>query len=318
MVSWNSVGHFFVYEGYLWDWLAAAAAIVINLVVPAQIDPLNRYYSPKDPTLSYPAADSSVPSSALYVLVFALPAVVFAVAACFKRWAAPSWAFVDWHHAALSIAEGFAFTTGFKRWINLVGCYRPNWLATLAAADQTEIDDARLSYPSGHSAYMFFSMTILSLYLVGKTELLHRPSQLLFLKSICVIAPMALAAFVAVSRIADYKHAPCDVNAGCFIGFVCGVFCYFLNYPSLFDPASALPKRRGSAAAKAAVERAAEEAEYGSVPGAPGGGASGVYGTPLQPRAMETPEQLAIMYGASSGGGAVSRSGGGATASGRY
>ncbi|KAG2425484.1 hypothetical protein HXX76_013693 [Chlamydomonas incerta] len=319
MVNWNSVGHFFVYEGYLWDWLTAGAAIVINLVVPAQIDPLNRFYLPNDPTLSYPIEDSSVPTSALYVLVFVLPAVVFAVAAWFKRWTVPSWAFVDWHHAALSIAEGFAFTTGFKRWINLVGRYRPNWLATLQAGDQGEIDDARLSYPSGHSAYMFFAMTIVSLYLVGKTELLHRPSQLLFLKSICAMAPMALAAFVAVSRIADYKHAPSDVNAGCFIGFVCGVFAYFLNYPSLFDAASSLPKRRGSAVSKAAAERAAEEAEYGPVPGAPGAGG----GTPMQPRVTETAEQLAIMYGASSGGAASrngGRSGGGATVttSGRY
>ncbi len=50
----------------------------------------------QDPTLSYPAEDSSVPGSALYVLVFVLPAVVFAVAAWLKRWAAPNWAFVDW------------------------------------------------------------------------------------------------------------------------------------------------------------------------------------------------------------------------------
>ncbi len=38
--------------------------------------------------------------------------------------------------------------------------------------------------------------------------------QLLFLKSVLAVAPIALALFVAVSRIADYKHAPADVNAG--------------------------------------------------------------------------------------------------------
>ena len=37
-----------------------------------------------------------MPTSALYVLVFVLPAVVFAVAAWVKRWTVPSWAFVDW------------------------------------------------------------------------------------------------------------------------------------------------------------------------------------------------------------------------------
>lgn len=39
------------------------------------------------------------------------------------------------------------------------------------------MEDARLSYPSGHSAYMFFSMTIVFLYLVGKLDLMHSPSQ---------------------------------------------------------------------------------------------------------------------------------------------
>ncbi len=41
--------------------------------------------TPQDLTLSYPDHSSSVPSSALYVLVFVLPAVVFAVTAAIKR-----------------------------------------------------------------------------------------------------------------------------------------------------------------------------------------------------------------------------------------
>ena len=51
--------------------------------------------------MSYPIEESSVPGSALYVLVFVLPAVVFTVGAAVKRGAG----FVDFHHAALSIAE---------------------------------------------------------------------------------------------------------------------------------------------------------------------------------------------------------------------
>ena len=141
---------------------------------------------------------------------------------------------------ALSIAEGFAWTCGFKRWMNLVGVLRPNWwvsfthmvptprsqatltrpmkcstaqrgapwgrptpaasmrvgghttrplvlacprrrrphrLSVLALGDPSEAKDSRLSYPSGHSAYMFFSMTALMWYLVGKLHLLSRPSQ---------------------------------------------------------------------------------------------------------------------------------------------
>ncbi|GIL67505.1 hypothetical protein Vafri_20865 [Volvox africanus] len=245
-IKTGSLLHFFIVEGYLWDWLTAAAGIVVNLLVPAKaLTPLERFYNKTDTTLSYPLRSSSVPSSALYVLVFVLPAVVFMVAAAVGRSGS---GLVDWHHAALSIAEGFALATGFKRWTNLVGVLRPNWLAALLTNDHAEVEDARLAYPSGHSAYMFFSMTIVSLYILGKLELLSRPSQLLFLKSVLAVAPMALALFVAVSRIADYKHSPADVNAGCFIGIVCGSFAYFLNYPSLLSPGSGLPKRRGEPA----------------------------------------------------------------------
>ncbi|KAG2488392.1 hypothetical protein HYH03_013078 [Edaphochlamys debaryana] len=288
----GEVGHFFLVEGYLWDWLVAAAGIVINLVIPANVvKPIRRYYNVTDVTLMYPDHDSSVPSLALYLLVFVLPAVVFGVTALLKR----SAGLVDWHHGALSVAEGFALATGFKRWINLLGVYRPSWITALE--DGNADTDYRLSYPSGHSAYIFFSMTIVTLYVVGKAELLHRPSQLLFLKMVCAIAPMALAAFVAVSRIADYKHAPADVNAGCFIGVACGLVAYFLNYNSPFDEESALPKRRGQAAVVARAASVASKAAAAAV-------ASGRYAVVpgSQPLVItETAEDLAAQYGASAG-----------------
>ena len=53
-----------------------------------------------------------------------------------------------------------------------------------------------------------------------------------------------LATFVAVTRIYDYKHAPADVNAGCFIGIFSGLFAYLLNFPSILSLSSPLPKTR--------------------------------------------------------------------------
>lgn len=50
-------------------------------------------------------------------------------------------------------------------------------MANVALGIKSEISDARFAYPSGHSAYMFFSMTIVSLYIMGKLHLLSRPSQ---------------------------------------------------------------------------------------------------------------------------------------------
>ncbi len=42
--------------------------------------------------------------------------------------------------------------------------------------------------------------------------------QLLFLKASLALSPVVLATFVAVSRIADYKHNVSDVNAGWWVG----------------------------------------------------------------------------------------------------
>ncbi|PNH03216.1 hypothetical protein TSOC_010723 [Tetrabaena socialis] len=104
----GTLWHFFVVEGYLWDWLTAGAAILVNLLVPGHaVEPLRRHYSVESQRPSRPTAR----------------------------------------------------------------------LAVLTLNDPSEADDARMSYPSGHAAYMFFSMTIVSLYILGKLELLHRPSQ---------------------------------------------------------------------------------------------------------------------------------------------
>lgn len=59
------------------------------------------------------------------------------------------------HHGLLSLLEAFALTFGWKRWMNLVGVYRPNWLAAYNSGTASEMESSRLSYPSGHSAYMF-------------------------------------------------------------------------------------------------------------------------------------------------------------------
>ncbi len=58
------------------------------------------------------------------------------------------------------------------------------------------------------------------------------------------LTPIMLSTFVAVTRVYDYKHAPADINAGCFIGFTCGVLSYLMNFPSPMDPLCHLPKAR--------------------------------------------------------------------------
>lgn len=225
-------------EGYHNDWLLSIVLIVINLTIPlGWVQPIERFYTKSDPAISYPYHPNTVSNTDMMLLTFLLPLSVFSTFALLKT----SW--LDWHHASLTLVEGFAVTTGFKQWMNLVGRLRPNWLASVQEGDMDKIESGRASYPSGHAAYTFLSCTILSLYLCGKLKLFSsgKPS---FAKGLLLCSPMALATFVAMTRITDYKHNPSDVNAGGFIGILCGTFCYFLNYPSLFAADSGEPKLR--------------------------------------------------------------------------
>ena len=76
------------------------------------------------------------------------------------------------HHALLSSVESFALACGWKNWMNLVGVYRPMWLALVEAKEGGLNIEGRASFPSGHSAYMFCTMTVLTLWLCGQTKIL--------------------------------------------------------------------------------------------------------------------------------------------------
>lgn len=81
----------FIDDGYYLDWLGAAAAILIGLLVPTYaVEPIDRYETPGDPTLSYPYQDSTISSTVLYILTFVWPAAVVTLVAWLQR----SWA--DW------------------------------------------------------------------------------------------------------------------------------------------------------------------------------------------------------------------------------
>ncbi len=57
-------------------------------------------------------------------------------------------------------------------------------------------------------------MTIVTLYVLGKAEVMHRPGPLHFLKAVLALSPMALATFVAVSRIGAVPREGCRAAGG--------------------------------------------------------------------------------------------------------
>ena len=108
----------------------------------------------------------------------------------------------------------------------------------------------RLSFPSGHSSMSFCGLCILSFYLeqrfgVSKSrnfiydETSGRlmagyggPVRFRRIISLLCYLPVALACFIAASRVADDKHHPADVVGGAFIGASVASLVHSIWYPS--------------------------------------------------------------------------------------
>lgn len=235
----RDVWAFMLREGWLWDWLLAAVLIAINFSIPGQVvKPVHRYLPRHDPGFSYPKVQTWLTGSEKYSLMFALPAVVGALMQVRMR----SW--LDWHNLMLSVFEGLAVETSFRKWMSLVGRHRPDWDARLHTEDEAAINDGRLSYPSGVAAETFMVCTILFLYLAGKLRLFVHARPGHFALLLLSLLPVGLATFISVTRMSAYHHHFSDLNAGMGLGLLVGTLVYFLNFSSLFEDDANLPRSR--------------------------------------------------------------------------
>lgn len=214
-----------VSAGYVWDWLLAAVLVYINFHVPGVvIQAVDRMYFPDDPNLRYPSVESWLNEQQKFPVEFGLPLLVVALVQIWGRSGA------DFHHFALSLLEGFAIETSFKKWMNLVGKQRPDWFVRLASGDEEKIREGRTSYPSGHAAETTMTFGILTFYLLARLRLFTRQSHGHFAKVMLCLAPLGFAVFITMSRVAAYKHDWSDVNAGFIIGMWSGFLAYLINY----------------------------------------------------------------------------------------
>ena len=148
------------------------------------------------------------------------------------------------------------FTTNIIK--NYVGYLRPSFYDLCDPDDNYQectasgSDDARKSFPSGHSSYSFCGLTLLTLYLLARfgvysgsavvqespdgTILMEyrKPARIKKLYSVLSLIPMAVATFVAASRVVDNKHHPADVVGGAVLGTSMSLFVHGLWYVDIF------------------------------------------------------------------------------------
>lgn len=123
---------------------------------------------------------------------------------------------------------------------------QPNDDFSECTSDEDSSLDGRKSFPSGHASLAFSGMTLLTMYLLrkfgvyselykpqttitttdGASVMVPKPPPPRWRKAISVIclAPMAVACFVAASRVHDNKHFPADVVGGAVLGTVLAWF----------------------------------------------------------------------------------------------
>lgn len=243
------------FRGYLPDWIAAGAIFTYFLLVAEHAKPFNRQFKLNDPTLQHPFTVSErVTGHACLVLVAVVPLVVMATVTFIKH--RHSTKAQAWHTLQVSLLGTYlavsidgVITDVLKNW---VGRPRPDFLARCGAAVGTPVDifvdisvcsapfgeryltDGMRSTPSGHSSISFSGFLFLSMWLFGQLQLsrnvVTRPVYLYLFAA----SPLLLAAYVALSRVQDYRHHFVDIFTGGALGCTVAVSVYSKFFNSVF------------------------------------------------------------------------------------
>lgn len=156
-----------------------------------------------------------------------------------------------------SVLCALFFTVGLTQFITdfvkiYCGYFRPNFyeycqFSNDDMACDSDRNNPRKSFPSGHASSSFSSMTFLALYFAGKIGLQNqfdREMKTILQKrlfTILAFTPMFLAVFIASSRVHDDMHHPADVVGGSLIGIICAILGYSLWYNSIYSARAGYP-----------------------------------------------------------------------------
>ena len=218
----------------LFDW------IFVLVILGAGTIALDRFLTPRiyridlnDPRVNFPEIPEIVPTYALGLLALLLPAATFCVFE-FGLLRRPHRFFSALGTFALGLAESCGFTLVFTNALKLVvGRPRPFFKAVCVeypdatsakcvgngtGLDVRDINDARKSFPSGHSSLAFACFVYLALYMGMRMRITHPATEFKSAKFLLLSIPVCISSFVAVSRVLDFHHNYDDILAGSVMG----------------------------------------------------------------------------------------------------
>ncbi|CAG8779165.1 23519_t:CDS:2, partial [Dentiscutata erythropus] len=220
------------------------------------MEPFHQNFSLENKSIQYPFAEHErVPFWLAAIIVFVIPVIIIAAISLIKYRSLH-----DLHHALLgfmlSITLTLAVTDFFK---TFAGRPRPDFinrcdplpgsvdakpwgLSNSSICQQTNdaiMKDGYKSFISGHSSASFSGLGYLTFYFAGKLNIFDKKGHVY--KTIVLLCPITVAAYIAVSRTEDYRHHWQDVVTGGLIGFIFSFFTYHQYYPPLYSPISHRP-----------------------------------------------------------------------------
>ena len=239
-------------QGYIWDWALAIILIRINRIFLKHLPHNERLYIEGDASLSYPLVQCWLPHDlSWHVVFYATPVIFLTVNIIYyvtviihskllgdgrleSRNAGYGellqCAALDFHAAYLSLIEAYTIAATVKHIVERSGKLRPNWFARLGTGDAKLIKDGRESYPSGHALYPTMAATLLTLYMLGRTQVMVQPSRGQFALFIISMLPLCGAIALGLDRVDCYDHDFVDTVSGGLIGSLCALLTYHLNF----------------------------------------------------------------------------------------
>lgn len=224
------------------------------------LDPFKRGFFRDDDSLKYPFKQSTIPSVMLYTIGFLVPAGLiilteWIIVKRIYRHGSPKGTgrsvYFSWCHNVYKVLALFAFggamthlTTNILKYS--VGRLRPHFIYVCQpdwslvndtsgyiqgdeicmTTDRTLLNEARLSFPSGHASIAMYCGIFLVLYLLKRFTW----KRIVFIRPLIQLVAFSAALYTCMTRISDYKHHWHDALGGALLGAVMAfVSIFYIN-----------------------------------------------------------------------------------------
>ncbi|EME26591.1 phosphatidate phosphatase [Galdieria sulphuraria] len=218
-------------DAYLIDWFTLGVfGVIFPFILKTSVHPYRRQVALDDPQFSHPFLKDIVSTQVCTLSSLLIPCLVGVIVEWrwvrrTKRWIP---AIFNLHIFILGLLEATLCTVTITEILKLVaGRPRPYFLSVCepingstinCQGNAAQIEEARKSFPSGHTSLAFAAAVYLTLYFIKifwLSEGFYRNWHLWLL-----LVPLLLASFVGVSRTMDYHHHFSDIVAGAWLGTV--------------------------------------------------------------------------------------------------